>query len=77
MISLALGCSVLSNFVTSGHSLCEKLEEQLLWPFWDRPRILLARCSFSNAEVLGLSCHVIVLNVEQHMLPQFSLGRIL
>jgi len=75
MISLALGCSVLSNFVTSGHSLCEKLEKQSLWPFWDRPRILLVRHSFSNSEVLGPLSHVIVVNVEHRMLPQFSFGR--
>jgi hypothetical protein len=50
----------------------EKLEKQSLQPFWDRPRILLVRYSFSNSEVLGLLCHVIVVNVEHHMLPQFS-----
>jgi hypothetical protein len=43
----------------------EKLEKQSLQPFWDRPRILLVRYSFSNSEILGLLCHVIVVNVEQ------------
>ena len=51
------------------------MEKQSLQPFWDCPRILLIRHSFSNSEALGLLCHVIVMNVEQHMLPQFSLGR--
>jgi hypothetical protein len=62
--------SVLSNFVTSNHSVCEKLEKQSLQPFWHRPRILLVRHSFSNSEVLGPLSHVIVVNVEYHMLPQ-------
>ena len=63
-----------SNFITS-RRMYEKLEKQSLQPFWDRPRILLVRHSFSNSEVLGLLCHVIVVNVEHHMLPQFSLSR--
>jgi hypothetical protein len=62
--------SVLSNFVTANHSVCEKLEKQSLQPFWHRPRILLVRHSFSNSEVLGPLSHVIVVNVEYHMLPQ-------
>lgn len=36
---------------------------------------LLVRHSFSNSERLGLLCHVIVLNVEHHMLAQLSLSR--
>jgi len=59
------------NFVTSRQCVCEKLEKQSLKPFWDRPRRLLVRHSFSNSEVLGLLSHVIVVNVEHHMLPQF------
>jgi hypothetical protein len=31
----------------------------------------LVRHSFSHSEVLGLLCHVIVANVEHHMLTQF------
>ena len=50
----------------------EKLEKQSLYPFWDRPRILLIRHSFSNSEVLGLLCDVIVVNVEYRMLRQFG-----
>jgi len=36
---------------------------------------LLIRHSSSNSEMLGLLCHVIVVNVEHHMLPQLSLSR--
>jgi hypothetical protein len=36
---------------------------------------LLVRDSYSNSEVLGLLCHVILVNVEYHMLPQLSLSR--
>jgi hypothetical protein len=32
---------------------------------------LLARHSFSNSEMLCLLSHVILVNVERHMLPQF------
>jgi hypothetical protein len=61
--------SVLSNFVTSNHSVGEKLEKQSLQPFWHRPRILLVRHSFSSSEMLGLLGHGIVVNVEHHLLP--------
>ena len=53
----------------------EKLEKQSLEPFGDRPGRLLVRHSFSNSEVLGLLSHVIVVKVEEHMLPQLSLSR--
>jgi hypothetical protein len=53
----------------------EKLEKTPLEPFGDRPRTLLVRHSFSNSEMFGLFSRVIVLNVEHHMLPQFSLRR--
>jgi hypothetical protein len=53
----------------------EKLEKQSLWPFVGRPRKLLIRTSSSNSEILGLLCHVIVVNVEHHMLSQLSLSR--
>jgi hypothetical protein len=33
------------------------------------------RHSFSNSEVLDLLSHVIVVNVEQNMLPLFSISR--
>ena len=49
----------------------EKLEKQPLQPSWDRPRILSVRHSFSNSEALRLWSHVIVVNVEYHMLAQF------
>ena len=56
-------------------SVYGKLEKQSLQPFWDRPQRLLVRHSFSNSEVLGLLFHVIVVNVEHHVLPQLSLSR--
>jgi hypothetical protein len=43
------------------------LEKKSLQPFCDRPRILLVRHLFSNSEVLVLSCHVIVVNVEHRL----------
>src|SRR5580658_1998390 len=52
-----------------------KLEKQLLWLFCDRPLRLSVRHSFSNAEGLGVLSHVIVVNVEHHMLLQLSLSR--
>jgi len=36
---------------------------------------LLVRHSFSNSEVFGLLCHVIVVNVEYHMLAHSSPSR--
>ncbi len=75
MICLTLGCSVFSNFVTSRQFVYEKLEKQSLWSFVGRPRRLLVRHSFSNSEVLDLLCHVIVVNMERDMLPQFSPSR--
>jgi hypothetical protein len=74
MICLTLGRSVFSNFVTSRQFVYEKLEKQSLWSFLGRPRKLLIRNSSSNSEILGLLCHVIVVNVEHHMLPQLSLS---
>ena len=53
----------------------EKLEKEALEPFWDRPMRLLVRHSFSNFEVLGLLSHVIVVNLEHHMLSLLSLSR--
>ncbi len=52
-----------------------KLEKQSVWSFVGRPCRLLIRHLSSNAEMLGLLCHVIVVNVEHHMLPQLSLSR--
>jgi hypothetical protein len=66
---------VFSNFVASRQCLYEKLEKQPLWSFVGRPRKLLIRNSSSNSEMLGLLCHVIVVNVEHTMLPQLSLSR--
>jgi hypothetical protein len=51
------------------------LEELSPWSFVAHPRRLFIRHSSSNAEMLGLLCHVIVVNVENHMLPQLSLSR--
>ena len=47
----------------------EKLEKESLYRSWHRPRRLLVRHSFSKFEVLRLLCHVIVVNVDPHMLP--------
>ena len=52
----------------------EELEKYSLWPFRVRLCRLLVRHSGSKSEMFGLSCHVIVVNVEHHMLPQFSLS---
>ena len=75
MICLVLGCSVFSNFVTSRQFVYEKLDKQSLWSFVGRPRKLLIRTSSSNSEILGLLCHVIVVNVEHRLLPQLLLSR--
>jgi len=40
-----------------------------------RPKRLLIRHSSSNPALLGLLCHVLVVNVEHHLLPQLSLSR--
>jgi hypothetical protein len=71
---LTLGL-VFSNFVASRQFVYEKLEKHSLWPFWGRPNRLLVCHSASRSEILGLLCHVIVLNVEHRMLPQLSLSR--
>jgi hypothetical protein len=63
------------EFHNSRQFVYEKLEKRSLWSFVDRPRRLLIRHSSSNSEMLGLLCHVIVVNVEHHMLPQLSLSR--
>jgi hypothetical protein len=42
---------------------------------WDRPRTLLVRNSSANSQMSALLFHVIVVNVEHHMLPQLSLSR--
>jgi putative flippase GtrA len=75
MICLTFGCSVFLNFVTSRQFVYEKLEKQSLWSFVGRPRKLLIRHSSSSSELLGLLCHVIVVNVEHQLLPQLSLSR--
>jgi hypothetical protein len=75
MICLTLGCSVFSNFIVSLQFVYEKLEKQSLWSFVGRPRKLLIRNSSSNSELLGLLCHVIVVNVEHRLLTQLSLSR--
>jgi hypothetical protein len=63
------------EFRNSRHFVYEKLEKQPLWSIVGRPRRLLIRHSSSNSEVFGLLCHVIIVNVERHMLPQLSLSR--
>jgi hypothetical protein len=70
MICLTLDCLVFSNFITSRQCVYEKLEKQSLWSFWGRPKRLLVCHSASKSEMLGLLCHVIVMKVEHHVLPQ-------
>jgi hypothetical protein len=72
---LTPGNSVFSNFVTFRQCAYGKLEKQSLWSFLARPRKLLIRHSFSTSEMLGLLCHVIVRDVEHHVLLQLSLSR--
>lgn len=67
-------CPAFSNFVTSRQCVYEKLEKEPPWWFWPRPGRLLTRHSFSTSEMSGLLCHVIVVNVEQQMLLQWSLS---
>jgi hypothetical protein len=59
---------VFLNCVTPREFGYEKLEKQSSRPFGDRPGRLLARHSASKSETLGLLCHVIVVNVEHHLL---------
>ena len=75
MICLTLGRSVFSNFIACRQFVYEKLEKQPLWSIVSRPRRLLIRHWSSNSEMFGLLCHVIVVNLEHHMLPQLSLSR--
>jgi hypothetical protein len=76
MICMNPGCLAFSNSVTSRQSVYEKLEKQSLWSFVGRPRKLLIRNSSSNSEILGLLCHVIVVNVELDLLqyPRITRG---
>src|SRR5580693_2847610 len=52
-----------------------KVGETAARAVWNRPWMLFVRHSFSSSEVSRLSCHVIAVNVEHHMLPQWSLSR--
>jgi hypothetical protein len=54
----------------------EKLEKRPPRPIRHRPLRLLAHHLFLNSEGLGVLSHVIVVNVEPHMHPQFSLSRV-
>jgi hypothetical protein len=68
---LTLGARVF-ELCSSFASKYEKLEKPSFWPFWDHLRILLARHSFPNSEMLDLLCRVIFVNVENHLLLQLS-----
>ena len=68
MICLTLGCSIIWNFVASRQFGYEKLEKQPFLLFWGRPKRLLVCHSASKAEMSGLLCHVIAVNVEYHVL---------
>ena len=52
-------------------SMCvyEKLEKKFDRSFRDRPSSLLIRPAATQSENSGMLCHVIVVQVEQHMLP--------
>ncbi len=65
----------LSNYVASRQCGYGKLEKQPVWLLWDHPRRLLIRHCTSKSGMFHLLCHVIVVNVEHHMLPQLSLSR--
>ena len=57
-----------SNFVTSRHCVYENLEKKPDRSFRDRPRTLFVGHSAAQSEMSGLLCHVIVSQVEHHML---------
>ena len=69
------GRSMFSNSVTSRPFVYEKLEKRSLWSTVGRPQRLLIGHSCSSSEMLGLLCHVIVVNVEDNMHLQLSLSR--
>ena len=68
MTGPAPGCSVFSNLIASRQCAYGKLEKQPFLPFWGRPKRLLVCHSASKAEMSGLLCHVIAVNVEYHVL---------
>ena len=65
---LAFGLLTFSNFVTSRRCEYEKPEKHSLQLFGDQLRKVLVRHSFSRSDVLRLLRHVIVVNVEHHVL---------
>lgn len=73
---LIRGDLALSNFVSARRCVYEKLEKRSLWSIVGRPRRLLIGHPSPNSQMLGLLCHVIVVNVEHHLLSQFSLNQI-
>lgn len=56
------------EFRNSRKGVYEKLEKNLVRPFRDRPRTLLARHFSAQSQMFRVLCHVIVLNVEHRML---------
>jgi hypothetical protein len=66
---ITLTLADVSNFITFRQCVYEKLEKKLDLSFRGRPRTLLARHASVQSEISGPLCHVIVLQVEHHMLP--------
>jgi hypothetical protein len=64
-----------SNFVTSRPDLYEKLEKRPFQALGDCPGKLFVRHSVSKSEMAGLLCRVIVVKVEDRVLPQLSLSK--
>ena len=55
--------------------LYEKLEKRPVQALGDCPGKLFVRHSFSKSEMAGLLCRVIVVKVEDRVLPQLSLSK--
>ena len=56
-------------------SVYEKLEKRPSSPLCDCPGKLFVRPSFSKPEMASLLCRVIVVKVEDRVLPQLSLSK--
>lgn len=67
---LIRGDLALSNAVSARRCVYEKLEKQPNRSLWSRPMKLLIRHPSSIPERAGLLRHVIVTNVDHHMLCQ-------
>jgi hypothetical protein len=63
------------NLVTSHSDLYEKLEKRPFQALCDCPGKLFVRHSDSKSEMAGLLCRVIVVKVEDRVLPQLPLRK--